>query len=316
MTGYPLAVLIVTYDSAGVIGACLDSLLASTGPRLRTVVVDNASPDHTAAVVRSRLAAAGRHRIELIQAPGNGGFAAGVNLGLARLTRAPLVWILNPDCTVPPETPGRLFAAARSAPDFALMGGRTLYAAPSVRIQSDGGRIGRWTGVCRLVNRGARPTAPAPLPGTLDFLSGANMLASRAFLDRAGPMDEGYFLYYEEVDWATRRGVLPLAICPEAVVYHRAGTAIGSPAPGRRATSFSNYFNYRSRMRFLRRHRPAALPVAAGFALAKVLQLVLRGALAEADGALRGTFGLAPPRAVRCRLAPSVRYRRAALTDR
>lgn len=300
-----LAVLIVTHRSAGVIGSCLDSLLAATRPRMRIVVVDNASPDDTVDQVQSRVESAGRHRLELVRAPGNGGFAAGVNLGLDRLTQAGFVWILNPDCTVPPETPGRMLDAARSTPGFALMGGRTLFADPPNHVQTDGGRVGRWTGVCRLINGGADATVPAPQAGTLDFISGANMLASRAFLDRAGPMDEGYFLYYEEVDWARRRGDMPLALCPGAVVYHKAGSAIGSPAPGRRASAFSSYFNYRSRMRYVARHRPGALPVAAGFAIAKILYLVLQGALPEADGALRGILGLAPPRAVRRRLDPT-----------
>ena len=297
-----LGVVIVTYNSSAVIGPCLDSLLAAPAPAMRIVVVDNASADDTVAKVGRRQGLHGVHTVALIDAGCNGGYGAGVNLGLRQMPDLPFVWILNPDCRVPPRTPFRLLDAAHRSMPFALLGGRTLYADPPGQIQSEGGRVGRWTGVCRLVNRGRDRAAPGPPSGSLDFISGANMLASRAFLDRAGPMDEDYFLYYEEVDWAARRCDLPLKTCAEAVVYHQAGTAIGSPAPGRRATAFSNYFNYRSRMRFLRRHRPMALPVAAGFALAKTAQMALGGAFSEAGGALAGTLGLPPPRAVRARL--------------
>lgn len=298
-----LAVIIVTYCSGDVIGACLDSLLASDGPGLDIIVVDNASPDDTAACVNQRSAARGPHSLTLIHAPSNGGYAAGVNLGLAQASSAPFVWILNPDCVVLPQTPARLLSHANSTPAFSLMGGRTLYAAQPCRIQSDGGRIDRWTGVCRLVNRGCAQDTSAPDAASLDFISGAHMLASRAFLDRAGPLEEGFFLYYEEVDWAARRGNLPLAFCADAIVYHHAGTAIGSAAPGRPATAFSNYFNYRSRMRFLCRRRAWALPTAFAFALLKIGQMALSGDGAGAAGALLGILGLAPPAIVRTRLA-------------
>ena len=297
----PLVVVIVTYRSSDVIGPCLDSLLLAPAPSMRIIVVDNNSNDTTIDVVNRRMGRPGVHRVELIRHSSNRGYAAGVNTGLVQAADASRVWILNPDCIVPPTTPERLLAAADRVGEFALIGGRTLYADETGRIQSDGGHVNRWTGVCRLANSGAAHDAPPP--GKVDFISGANMLASRAFLDRAGPMDEGYFLYYEEVDWARRRGDLPLILCSEAIVLHRAGTAIGSAAPGRPASAFANYFNYRSRMRFVRKHRPNILPFAMGFAVAKSAQLVLRGRFDQAGGALRGTLGLPAPASVRARLS-------------
>lgn len=311
--GSPLGVVIVTYRSQDVIGDCLDSLLAAGGPAMRIVVVDNASSDGTTAVVAQRATRPGRHGVELIHAGRNGGYAAGVNLGLARLAGDPRIswfWVLNPDCTVPPETPARYLAALRRAGAFALMGGRTLYADRPETVQSDGGRVRPWTGVCALVNRGRGAGTPPPDAASLDFISGANMIASRAFLEATGPMREDYFLYYEEVDWAARRGGLPLRFCPEAVVHHRAGTAIGSPAPGRAASPFSTYFNYRGRMRFLARHRPRTLPTALVHALARALLAVLQRDAGNAGAILRGTLGLSPPRDVRDRLAPRPRSRR------
>ena len=301
-----LGVIIVTYNSAGVIGGCLASLLAVRKPPLRIVVVDNASSDGSARIVERSASIRGPHRVELIRAQANRGFASGVNLGLAHLSADPAIgyfWILNPDCVVPDDTPATYLAALKAAGPFALMGGRTLYAATRPAIQSEGGRIGRWTGVCRLTNRGCDPaTARSPAEETLDFISGANMIASRAFLDRAGPMAEDYFLYYEEVDWAVRRGDLPLRLCPDAIVHHHAGTSIGSATLENGATAFASYFNHRARMRFLWRHRARALPTALAFALLRAAMLAIRGERGEAIGALRGTLGLAPPPEVAARL--------------
>lgn len=297
-----LGVVVVTYQSDMVIGACLSSLIAADGPPMRIVVVDNASTDRTIAVVRDFQERMRGSFVELIEAGCNRGFAAGVNIGLDQLKpdrRIDWFWVLNPDCTVPVGTPVRYLDRLETTADFALMGGRTVYADRPGVIQSDGGRIGCWTGVSKLVNKGAVTDAPAPGPDTIDFISGANMIASRPFLERAGPMDEGYFLFYEEVEWAARRGDLSIALCPEATVHHRAGTSTGSAGSDRAASPFANYYNYRGRMRFLARNRPWALPSALVFAVAKSIQTAIRDGWREGFGALCGTLFLPPPALVR-----------------
>ena len=118
-------------------------------------------------------------------------------------------------------------------------------------------------------------------------------------------MAEDYFLYYEEVDWALRRGELPLAYCPGGIVYHRAGTAIGSAAPGRSASPFSLYFKHRGRLRFMRRHRARNLPFAYAYSFAKAAQLALKGYLTEARTVILASFDRPPPAEVRARLSPA-----------
>lgn len=328
-----LGVVVVTFDSADVILDCLESLLAARGVALRIAVVDNASTDGTPDLLRGWAAgrrphappsdlpfrlvpspkplslsgeeSAAGHRIELVETGANGGYAAGVNAGLARLAADPAIdrfWILNPDSLVPPGTP-RLLAEA--PPGFSLMGGRLLYLDPPDRIQIDGGTLDRRTGVTGNIHLGRSHAAtPAPDPGAIDFVTGASLVASRAFIERAGLMPEDYFLYYEEVDWALRRGDLPLAWCPGAVVYHRAGTAIGSPTLDRPASPFSLWFKHRGRLRFLWRHVPWAIPTALLYSAAKAGQLALKGYGPEAWAVVSGSLNLNPPKAVRDRLSP------------
>ncbi|MFU8831396.1 MAG: glycosyltransferase family 2 protein [Wenzhouxiangella sp.] len=338
-----LGVCIVTYNAADVITGCLATLFAAENVRLRVVVVDNASSDGTVARIRNWAAGTIPPEIPLdlpfesphltgpvalhealpsaplddnttltmLHAPVNGGFAAGVNLGLDHLMQdldIDRFWILNPDCVVPPGTPAALAAHPAPPGSFALIGGRVSYLSPAGRIQSDGGRINWLTGMTINVNRG-RATAQTSPPSvdTLDFISGASMVASRAFLEQAGLMPEDYFLYYEEVDWALRRGALPLLYCNRAPVYHHAGSTIGSGSVERVSTDFSVYFLYRARMRFLRRHCPRSLPVAFFYSLAKAVQHALRGQWAQFHALLRAINGLRPPAAVRKRLSPETR---------
>ncbi len=325
-----LGVVIVTYGAADVIADCLETLFASDGAVLSVVVVDNASPDRTEDAVRDwqagRIApaampfatgqtrrptqvaelpqAAEGHHLALIQTGANLGFAGAVNIGLSALAALQALdrfWVLNPDSAVPPNTAAAF--ACHPAPDgFGMIGGRVLYFDRPEVIQIDGGVIDWRTGVTRNVNQFGPADAPPPDPAAMDFITGASMVVSRTFLTRAGPMPEDYFLYYEEVDWALQRGDLPLLYCPGGVVYHRAGSAIGSPAPGRKASAFSTYFKHRGRLRFLRRNRPAAVMGGWAFGLAKTVQLLLQGDRAAAMALLRGMAGARPPAAVQARL--------------
>lgn len=245
--------------------------------------------------------------LTLLHSAFNGGYAHGVNAALNKLLPNPaldLFWVLNPDCVVTPEAAARYIAHGADG-QFALMCGRTLYKETPDCVQTDGGRVHKWTGVCSAVNIGT-PAASATLPSaaSLDFIPGSNAVATRAFIEHAGLMTEDYFLYYEEVDWAFRRGNMPLRIVDDVIVYHYGGTAIGSGAVGRRATAFANYFNYRNRIRFLRRHRPVAVPVALAYAAAKAVQLTAKGARDEAQALLAGAFDRPPPPAIRDRIAP------------
>lgn len=321
----PMGVAIVTYNSSDVITDCLDSLLDCDHPDLRIVICDNNSPDDTVETIRSWAMALdcdftevvmdgitpppqqSLAHVTLLCSSLNRGFAAGTNAGLATLLphdEINLFWVLNPDCLVCKGTALAYAKAATTAP-FSLMGGRMIYLDPPNYIQSDGGRINHWTGICSNVNQGAQPDAvTSPGQATLDYISGGNLVASRAFIEMAGLMTEDYFLYFEEVDWAFRRGSLPLLFCPKALVYHHGGTSIGSGSFTRRASGFANYFNYRNRMKFMYRHFPMALPVCYIYSALKVVKLVMLGAWDEAYGAVCGLHQLPPSKDVRKRLSP------------
>lgn len=324
-----LGVVIVAYNSGAVLLDCLESLLAQQGCALDIVVVDNASPDGTGARLDAWASGAARylapqdcpfalapvakplalgqdlpsgHRLRLEVAAVNAGFAAGVNLGLAALPEAERIWVLNPDTMVPAGT-ARAFAEAPAG--FGLAGGRVAYYDQPETIQIDGGLIDRRSGKTGNLGLG-KSVQDTPAPARMDFITGASMVASRAFLQVAGPMPEDYFLYYEEVDWALQ-SPLPLTYVPQALVYHRAGTAIGSPALGRSASAFSLYFKHRARMRFVARHLPKAKLGAWAFSLGKAAQAALKGDVLGAWTILYASAGLAPSKAIAAKLGPAAR---------
>ena len=337
-----LAVVIVTYNSADVIRDCLESLLASSGVRLFIQIVDNQSPDGTAALLRDWAAGRGRwvcssdlpfplpvsskpialarsvseaeapggHVVALLESGTNAGFAGGVNLGLAEVARRPGIdrfWILNPDTVVSPGAARAFATEPEPEGGFALMGGRVLYLDRPDMIQIDGGTINQRTGITGNLNQFCDPASTTPpVEGDVRFVMGGNMVASRAFYERVGPMREDYFLYYEEVDWALRRGEMPLVYCAAGTIYHRAGSASGSGSHSRAASPFALYFKHRARMMFMRRFFPQRRYFPWFWTAGKAAQYLLRGYRSGAVALLAGALGRPPPAEVRAKLSDQV----------
>ena len=336
-----IGVVLVTYDAAEFIAECLESLAAARYPRLKIAVVDNASPDGTVAAVRgwasgdipfavpadwpgprpgpvakplpfaegdAGAAPTAMGGLTLIRSGVNLGFAGGVNIGLAHFGGDPevdLFWVLNPDTVVHPEAIHAHAEAALAPGDFALIGCRACYHAAPEMIHVDGGQYRRWGLGAKSLNMG-RPAAETKLPeaASLDYISVVSMLASRAFFRQAGPMQEGYFLYFEEIDWCWRRGDLPLRLAPGALIYHRAGASIGSGGGGALPSPLSAYFMARNLMAFTAKWTPFRLPVVYLVAWVQIARRYLRrGAWAQSWAALRGLHRIGPPATVRKRLA-------------
>lgn len=327
-----MGVIVVMYRSSDVIADCLTSLLKSRPWLGRIVLVDNASPDdsvdvaagiaaeHRCPVIEraphENTAIAPDSSVEIVRSGENLGFAGGVNLGLHLLQqdeRTEFFWILNPDCelsTDAAETALNAAQAGEAAGGFALMGTRIRYREGAQSIQSDGGVYCRRTGRCHNLNQGRAPgDANGHEDTECDFISGASMIASRRFVAQAGCMPEDYFLYYEEVDWAVQRGTLPLLRSLDAVVFHHGGTAIGSGSTTRAPSPMSCYFNFRNRIRFIRRHHPGALVTSYGSALLKIAQLLAKCRWRQALAAFAGMCGRAPPADVAAAFPPSDRAR-------
>lgn len=227
--------IVVTYESAHVLEGCLESLRAAAPERgVRGLVVDNASRDQSAAIAATRL---GPGRV--VRNPDNRGFAAGVNAGL-RASRAPWIAVLNPDTRVPPGGLDQLAAVLEHAPRAALCGPRVCDAEGHPEAT-----VGRFPtlererahayGLDRMLGlegrRAGFPAGTAPV----DWVSGCAWLLRRAAVDQVGPLDESYFMYYEDVDYCRRlhdAGWQVLAT-PVVTVEHAVGR--GSRETGRLA---------------------------------------------------------------------------------
>jgi hypothetical protein len=237
-------VVIVNYRSAGLAVDCLRSLEPEVAayPAARVVVVENASGDDEA----ERLASAIRSEgwggwASLVVAPRNGGFAAGNNVAiapaLASSTPPDLVWLLNPDTIVRPGGLRELVKFLDRRPDVGLAGSRLEYPDevpqrsafnfPTILGELESGL--RFGPVSRALRRHVH--AP-PVPEgecQIDWVAGASLMVRREVFEAIGLLDEGYFMYFEEVDFCLKafRGGWPCWYVPSSRVVHLVGQSSG-----------------------------------------------------------------------------------------
>ena len=202
-----------------------------------------------------------------IRSTENRGFAAGCNLGLRYALAqgdAAWFWLLNNDTAVPPHALDALISHCVGRPEIGICGSTLVYYDTPDRIQAlGGGRYDPWLGRMHLLGF-EQPYVHglAATPADLDFVHGASMLVSRAFVEAVGLMDERHFLYFEELDWTARAaGRFALGHAADSVVFHKEGRSAGSAtrAPAERSRT-ADYHGLRSRLLYTRRHRPWALP--------------------------------------------------------
>lgn len=209
-------------------------------------------------------------RLILIDTGANLGYGGGNNVGFRYgLARGDFhyFWVLNNDTAVEPDALTKLIERMRERPDAGLCGSTLLYyQCPGTAQAFGGGTYSKWLGTTRTVGaylQASTPPDPGLVESRLDYIAGSSCLVSKDFLEDIGLLDESYFMYFEEVDWAVRaRGRYGLAYAPESVVYHRTGAASRDevPRPADKPILLDYYIN-RNRLVFSRRYYPLLLPM-------------------------------------------------------
>jgi len=232
----------------------------------------------------------------------NLGFAAGNNVGVRLAMRDPdcqFVWLLNNDTTVAPDALARVVARAESDPTIGLCGSTLVYHHNQQMVQAFGGATyNSFSGKSRHIGAfaplSAVPTDPTETENRMSYVVGAAMLVRRAYLEQVGLMQEDYFLYYEEIDWATRgRSRFRLGYAPESVVFHKEGASIGTSAGG--GSPLSLFYLYRNRVRYAWRYHRILVPSVLFFCAVDLAKLVVRRRWPQVFAALRGVLQFSPP---------------------
>lgn len=233
-------------------------------------------------------------RLVLIQSGANLGFAGGNNVGIRyALSRddCDYVWLLNNDTVVESNSLSAMVQMAEGDKKLGICGSQLrAYDSPH-EVQTMGGRrYIRWSGRTTPLREFTTPQV-STAPGAPNYIEGASMLISRQCLETVGLLEEGYFLYYEELDLAVRaQRSFHFGYSPASVVYHKEGGSIGSASVRTRRSTLSDFYQARNRIAFTRRHYPWFLPsVLAATGLSSLHRFMIgrpRNAIAILRGAL------------------------------
>jgi len=247
----------------------------------------------------------GGEQVVLIHNGGNLGFAGGNNPGLtlALNAGADYCWLLNNDTVVEADTLTQMINHSESLRKSGIKNTcgsvQCFYDDPNV-IQALGGMsfdsksaitsptFGRY-----MIREQYKEIDHEDFERQLAAIHGCSWLLPRDYLNEIGLMDERYFLYYEEIDWAIRaKGKFKLTYAPQAFVYHKEGASIGSTSFKRPRSAFAEYHLIRSRMLFCRKHLPSRVWPVAFIALLQALNRLRQRRWGNAKSILKAVFNL------------------------
>jgi hypothetical protein len=236
---------------------------------VEVVVVDNASADDSVEMVRAEFPT-----VHLIANTCNRGFPAANNQGIA-VSQGRYVFLLNPDTEVVGDALATMVAFADAHPDVGVIGPQLLD--PDGSVQSSRRRFptlatalfeSTWLepfAPRRLLRRYRVLDTPDDVTQEVDWVDGAALMARREAIEQVGPMDEGFFMYSEELDWCRRfrEASWRVMYLPAARIVHHRGKS-SEQVMAARHVHFQT-----SKVRYFRKHH--------GVAAAGVLRWFLLG---------------------------------------
>lgn len=225
----------MSYNTADLTVACLESVFASQRVSYEVFVVDNASKDVSAEIIRKKFPV-----VRLVANETNRGFGAANNQALRECAGRHIVF-LNPDTTVEPESFFTMAGFMDAHPEVGLAGPRVLNP-DGTRQDSVSTRYpGHRYGVADL----------GPLPGNIACVLGACQIASASLLREIGGFDEDFFLYGEDQDICLRirkRG-FEIGFIDDAVIMHHGGQSERDTLPAEVVRK-----KFRAELLFYRKH--------------------------------------------------------------
>jgi len=229
-----LSVIIVNFNAGDLLADCVGAVLTSLND-VEIIVSDNGSTDHSLRRIRDRHGS--NPCLRVLENGANLGFARGNNIALEK-AEAAYILFLNPDCIVGAETLPLMLAFMDANPQAGMAGCIIRNPDGSEQVASRRAIPDPWVGLVSVLRldrvwpslvaskRLNHIDEPLPTkPVSVDAISGSFMLVRRLALREVGPLDEGYFLHCEDLDWFVRfrREGWAIYLVPCAEVTHFKG---------------------------------------------------------------------------------------------
>jgi N-acetylglucosaminyl-diphospho-decaprenol L-rhamnosyltransferase len=268
---HDLGVVILNWNTCDYLRRCLETVLASEGDfTFRVIVVDNASSDNSVAMVKESFPS-----VEVIASDTNGGYSYGNNLGLRALgfgdgaAASPrYALLLNPDTEVPPDALFKMTQFMDTRPDIGAAGPKLVLEDGSLDLACRRSfptplvSLYRFSGLSKLFPNSPRfgrynmTFVDPDQEIEVDSVVGAYMQVRREAIAAVGLLDETFFMYGEDLDWAYRikKAGWKVFYHPQVMVKHV------KRAASRRSKKAQFEFQ-RAMLIFYRKHYRATTPL-------------------------------------------------------
>lgn len=183
------------------------------------------------------------HRLILIDNGSNNGFSAGNNVGVrfALQRKADFIWLLNNDTVIKNNTLGELVQHMETDRKTGAAGSVIYFASNPDEMQTfGGGRVSSFLGVDRFSHT----------KDAVNYIAGTSLFVRAGVFEQAGLLDEGFFFYWEDVDFSRRveNCGWKLDVVENAVVYHKFSASVGG------GSLKSDLFKTASLTRYFKKH--------------------------------------------------------------
>ena len=244
------SIIIVNYKAPGLVVDCLQTIFTTnTTNNFEVIIVDNFSGDDSETIIKSWFP-----QVRWIQMGSNSGFARANNAGI-RAANGKIVLLLNSD-TLNENDAIAQCANRLEASDYLACGVQLLNPDGSPQISGNYfttgglnqlmmlpivGKFARWLGYAVGVKSTNVPTAKGIVE--VDWINGAFLMAKKDAIDKAGLLNEDFFLYFEEIEWCSRlRKIGKMCIYGDLHVIHLMG-ATADKAFGSTSKGYSDLFD-------------------------------------------------------------------------
>lgn len=238
-----LSIITVNYNGIKDTCALIDSI--PFNDQMEVIVVDNASKVDEASIIAQRYP-----QVEIIRSNNNLGFAGGNNLGI-KVAKGKYIFLINNDTIFKEFNILPLIKRLEMSPTIGMVCPKILFAWGNNLIQFAGYTpLSKITVRNQAIGYGEEDKGQFDTPHSIPYAHGAAMLIKRELIDKVGLMPEGYFLYYEELDWSmmfTRAGY-EIWYEPDCTIYHKESQSTGQNSPLR------TYYLTRNRLLLIKRN--------------------------------------------------------------
>jgi len=244
---YPLVSLIsINYNQSGVTLEFLESLSKLTYPNYEVIVIDNASPNDTPDIIKTKYP-----NTILIKSETNLGFAGGNNIGIIN-SKGKYLLFINNDTEVEPDFLEPLVDAFESDSTLGMVSPKIIFHhSKSERLMqyAGGSEINYTKGTGHFYGYGEIDKGQYNTTYT-NLIHGAAVMVPRELMKTVGVWPDVYFLYYEEIDWSEhfKKSGYKLKYISESTIYHKESISIG------KATPLRVFYMNRNRQLFIRRN--------------------------------------------------------------